>query len=136
MQFLNFALLKRRIRGIIPMMKDKKAPLWKKSILIFGIIYLFLPVDLIPPLIPVFGWLDDVVIWLAIIYFLRDELDKYAPEDEEQKQAKSALRRVMRSFSGKDVYDVNYTVKEDSNDAPAPGNTEEEGAGEETEHVG
>ena len=59
-----------RIKGIFPMLKDKNVAWWKKAILIAGMIYLILPVDLIPPLVPVFGWLDDVLVWVAILYFM------------------------------------------------------------------
>ena len=59
------------------MMKDKTVPKRKKALVIFGLIYLFLPVDLIPPVLFPFGFLDDLVLWLFIIWHLSDILDTY-----------------------------------------------------------
>ena len=68
MRFLWFAVLGRRIRAIPSFLKDKTVPMRKKALVVFGLIYLILPVDLIPPVIPVFGFLDDAVLWLFILY--------------------------------------------------------------------
>ena len=102
-------LLLRRIRGIIPMMKDKSVPFWKKAILVAGIVYLLLPVDLIPPLVPVFGWLDDIIIWIAILYFLRTELDSHIPG------RKMPSDGEKYNYSGDDVHEVDFSVIEDNN---------------------
>ncbi len=77
MNFLSFRFLIRRIKAIKEMMKDKTVPKRKKALVIFGIIYLFLPVDLIPPVLFPFGFLDDLVLWLFIIWHLSDILDTY-----------------------------------------------------------
>ena len=91
-----------RIKGIFPMLKDKEVAWWKKAILIAGMVYLVLPVDLIPPLVPVFGWLDDVLIWVAILYFMGKELDRYVP-------AKSAGNKKYR-YKDSDVTEAEFTV--------------------------
>ena len=49
MQFISFRVLFRRIKAIKSMMRDKTVPKRKKILVVLGIIYLFLPVDLIPP---------------------------------------------------------------------------------------
>ena len=49
----------------------------KKALIVFGIIYLFLPIDLIPPILFPIAWVDDLIIWLCILWYLRNELDKY-----------------------------------------------------------
>ena len=41
------------------MMADKTVPKRKKALIVFGIIYLFLPIDLIPPILFPIGWIDD-----------------------------------------------------------------------------
>ena len=81
----------RRIKAIPSFVKDKRVALWKKLLIALGVVYLLLPVDLIPPIIPVFGWMDDVILWLFIIYYLRDQLDKY-------------------DVPHKEALDVNFTV--------------------------
>ena len=103
MRFLWFAVLGRRIRAIPSFLKDKTVPMRKKALVVFGLIYLILPVDLIPPVIPVFGFLDDAVLWLFILYYLREELDRYAvPSGSSGKE-----------FGGRDVIDVDFTVNEE-----------------------
>jgi uncharacterized membrane protein YkvA (DUF1232 family) len=59
------------------MMADKTVPKRKKALVIFGIIYLFLPVDLIPPVLFPFGFVDDLVLWIWILYTLKETLDTY-----------------------------------------------------------
>lgn len=49
----------------------------KKALVIFGIIYLFLPVDLIPPVLFPIAWVDDFILWLWILWHLKDILDTY-----------------------------------------------------------
>ena len=81
----------KRIKAIPQFLKDKRVSLWKKLLIALGLVYLLLPFDIIPPIIPVFGFLDDVVLWLFILYYLRDQLDRYdVPHSE--------------------ALDVNYTV--------------------------
>ena len=51
MQFFGFRVLIKRIKAIRFMMADKTVKWTKKAIIIAGIVYLFLPVDIIPPVI-------------------------------------------------------------------------------------
>ena len=67
MQFISFRVLSKRIKAILSMMKDKTVPKRKKLLIVLGIIYLFLPIDLIPPVLFPFGFLDDLVLWIWII---------------------------------------------------------------------
>ena len=105
-----FRMLLRRIRGIIPLMKDREVKWWKKAIFIIGVVYLLLPFDLIPPLIPVFGWLDDVALWVAILYFFGPELDRHMPENVAQNGNKKYR------YKDEDVHEVEYTVNEEEAD--------------------
>jgi uncharacterized membrane protein YkvA (DUF1232 family) len=59
------------------MMADKTVPKRKKLLIVAGIVYLFLPFDLIPPILFPFGWIDDLIVWLWIIWHLKDTLDAY-----------------------------------------------------------
>lgn len=77
MQFITFRVLARRIKAIGSLLKDRTVPLRKKALVIFGIIYLFLPVDLIPPILFPFGFIDDLILWIYILWTLKDELDSY-----------------------------------------------------------
>lgn len=37
----------------------------------------FLPFDLIPPVLFPIAWIDDLILWIWILYHLRETLDKY-----------------------------------------------------------
>ena len=95
MQFLGFRVLIKRIKAIRFMMADKTVPRRKKAIIVAGIIYLFLPIDIIPPIIFPFGIIDDIVVWLLILWYLSSELDKYwlgeKPADYSKKYRKKDI---------------------------------------------
>ena len=59
MQFFSFRFILNRIKAIRSMMRDKTVPRRKKALVVFGLIYLVLPVDLIPPVLFPIGFLDD-----------------------------------------------------------------------------
>lgn len=77
MQFIGLRVIFKRIKAIRFMMKDKSVPKRKKALIIAGLIYLVLPVDLIPPVLFPIAWIDDLILWLWILWHLREELDKY-----------------------------------------------------------
>lgn len=76
-QFISFNIIFKRIKAIKFMMKDKAVSFRKKLLIILGIIYLFLPFDLIPAVVFPIAWVDDLILWLWILWHLKDELDKY-----------------------------------------------------------
>ena len=75
--FVSWRVIIKRIKAIRFMMADKTVPQRKKALVVFGLIYLFLPVDLIPPVLFPFGFLDDLVLWIWILYTLKETLDTY-----------------------------------------------------------
>ncbi|GHU49692.1 hypothetical protein FACS1894127_3540 [Clostridia bacterium] len=103
MQFIFFRILFKRIGAISSMMRDKTVPKRKKVLIIFGILYLFSPIDLIPPVLFPIGWVDDLVIWLWIIFHLRDTLDSYWKGKENADFSKK--------YEDKDVIDADFEVK-------------------------
>lgn len=113
MQFISLAIIGKRMKSIKKMMRDKKVSLGKKILVVFGLIYLVLPVDLIPPIIPVFGFLDDLILWLFILDYLKEELDKYWKEEDPTVRAKD----IKKKFRGKNIVDdVEYEVWEDEDE--------------------
>ena len=110
MQFISFRVLSRRIKAISSMMKDKTVPKRKKLLIVLGIIYLFLPIDLIPPVLFPFGFLDDLVLWIWIIWHLKDTLDQYWVGEKEVD--------LSRDFKNKDIVEGGeFTVdQEDEED--------------------
>ena len=106
MQFISFRVLFRRIKAISSMMKDKTVPKRKKLLVVLGIIYLFLPVDLIPPVLFPFGFIDDIVLWVWIIWHLKDTLDQYWDGEKEVD--------LSKDFKNKDMVEgVEFTVDQE-----------------------
>jgi len=67
---------------LISMIKDTfsgkyKMNKWNISIIVGTIIYVISPIDAIPDIIPVLGWLDDASIVGFAISKLADEVDRY-----------------------------------------------------------
>ena len=105
MQYITLNELIKRINAIRYMMADKTVPKRKKLLVAAGIIYLFLPVDLIPPILFPVGFLDDLVLWLWIILHLKDTLDEYWVGEKEED--------LSGEFKDdKLVNDVEFTVDE------------------------
>ncbi len=58
--------------------KDPNVAPWRKAVAVFAVLYALSPVDLIPDVLPVIGWLDDVgVLGLGLAWLSRD-VSKYA----------------------------------------------------------
>ncbi len=102
---LGFQVIFKRIKAIRFMMVDKKVPIRKKLIVVFGLIYLFSPIDLIPLVIFPVAFLDDIIIWTCILYYLRDILDSYWMGDKPQDYSK-------KFDKDKIIEDVEFTVDE------------------------
>ena len=106
MQFISLRVILKIIKAVFYLLKDKTVPMRKKALVIFGIVYLFLPVDLIPPIIFPFGFLDDLVLWIYILWTLKDELDSYWMGEKSED--------LSGKFSGKTMVEgVEYDVEED-----------------------
>lgn len=54
-----------------------KVNTWNASIIVATIVYVVSPIDAIPDVIPVLGWLDDVTIVGYALSKLSDELKRY-----------------------------------------------------------
>lgn len=109
-QFIGFNVIFKRIKAIRFMMADKSVPKRKKLLIVLGIIYLFLPVDLIPPVLFPIAWMDDLVLWIWILWHLKDELDKYWLGEKAED-----LSKKYRSKDVIDIDDSGYEVEIDEN---------------------
>ena len=109
MQFFSWTFIRNRLKAIVIMMHDKTVPRRKKALVIFGLIYLVLPVDLIPPVLFPFGFLDDLVLWIWIIWHLKDTLDQYWIGEKTVDYSKD--------FKHKNIIEgVDFTVDHDGKD--------------------
>lgn len=112
MNAISMRVILKRLKAIKYFLKDKTVPKRKKALIIFGLVYLILPIDVIPPILFPFGFIDDAVLWIYILWTLKDELDKYwNGEKAEDLSKKFETERI--------VDDVSFEVKdEDKEDNP------------------
>lgn len=104
MQFWSFRVILSRFKAIRFMMADKTVPKTKKALIIAGIAYLFLPFDLIPAMVFPLSLIDDVVVWLLIIWYLRKELDVYWTGEKN--------RDLSKKYKNRDIVDdVEFEVE-------------------------
>ncbi len=107
MQFIiGFRMMIKRIKAIRFMMKDKTVPRRKKALVVLGIIYLFLPVDIIPPILFPIAWIDDLILWIWILWYLRETLDKYWMGEKNVNYSKKYKNKTI-------IDDAEYEVKEE-----------------------
>ncbi len=107
MQFISFRVILKRIAAIISLLRDKTVPLRKKALVIFGLIYLVLPVDLIPPILFPFGFIDDLILWIFILWHLKDELDSYWLGEKSEDLSKKFRDKTIVEGVEFDVEDEN-----------------------------
>lgn len=117
MRWLTFAILGKRIRSMKKFLLDPDVPKRKKLLVIFGIIYLFMPIDIVPEPVLGIGLIDDVVLWLFILTHLSDELDSYWKDSGEaaQYKKKKDTAHSAGSHSGQTI-EAEGRVVEDSSD--------------------
>jgi len=61
-------------------MKDPLVRWYRKAIVVAALVYFIVPVDTIPDLTPLFGYLDDLGVITALLKYLGSELMGYYPE--------------------------------------------------------
>ena len=61
-------------------MKDPLVKWYRKAIVVAALIYFIVPIDAIPDLTPLFGYLDDLGVITALLKYLGSELMVYYPE--------------------------------------------------------
>jgi uncharacterized membrane protein YkvA (DUF1232 family) len=59
-------------------LRDPSVSLWRKLIGLAGVAYVVWPLDVIPDVIPVLGWLDDVGVLSVVTWFVVREIRKHA----------------------------------------------------------
>ncbi|MBI1937814.1 MAG: DUF1232 domain-containing protein [Ignavibacteriales bacterium] len=71
---INFA---KDVRALYRYMRDKYVPWYRKSIVVGALLYFISPIDAIPDLAPLVGYLDDLGVIVAVIKFIGSELIPY-----------------------------------------------------------
>ena len=65
------------IKALYNYMKDPVVPWYRKSIVVGALVYFISPVDAIPDLAPLVGYLDDLGVIMAVLKFMGSELIPY-----------------------------------------------------------
>lgn len=82
--------LRAKLRLVWRLLRDSRAPWWAKALLPALLVYLALPLDLIPDFVPVVGYLDDLlVIMLVVAVLLRALPDEVVEEQVSGLEGKS-----------------------------------------------
>lgn len=65
-------------KQVVAYLRDPKVALWRKASGLAAAIYVASPIDFIPDVIPILGWLDDLGIASGIAWFLVRDIRKHA----------------------------------------------------------
>jgi uncharacterized membrane protein YkvA (DUF1232 family) len=61
-------------------LRDGRVPLWKKLAGLLAVIYFLSPIDAVPDVIPILGWLDDLGVLSAAAFWMMRQVQAYRPE--------------------------------------------------------
>lgn len=61
-------------------LRDKNAPVLPRVLALFAVLYVVMPFDLIPDVIPVIGWLDDIGVVALVVAWTASQVRKYAAQ--------------------------------------------------------
>jgi uncharacterized membrane protein YkvA (DUF1232 family) len=56
--------------------RDGKTPAWVRWLTLLGGIYILMPLDFLPDVIPVLGWVDDILVGWGCIRMLKPHIKK------------------------------------------------------------
>lgn len=57
--------------------RDKAVPFWRKGLLLAGVAYTVMPLDAVPDVLPLVGWLDDLGVLAALATFLVRDIQRH-----------------------------------------------------------
>ena len=65
------------VRALFRYMRDRHVPWYRKSIVVGALIYFISPIDAIPDIAPLVGYLDDLGVIMAVVKFMGSEIIPY-----------------------------------------------------------
>lgn len=65
------------VKALFNYLRDQNVPWYRKSIIVGALIYFITPIDAIPDLAPLVGYLDDLGVITAVLKFLGSEIIPY-----------------------------------------------------------
>ena len=76
--------------------RDRQVSLARKSLVLFAAAYAVMPLDLVPDVIPVFGWLDDIGVVAAVAAFIWRDVKRHAARLSAEQTAALASQPLAR----------------------------------------
>lgn len=76
-----------KLKLMIDYFRHPKTSLAKKLMVGAGFLYFILPTDIIPDLIPLFGYLDDATLAMVIWHLFSKELDQFEKQNRKPKDS-------------------------------------------------
>ena len=64
--------------------RSRSVARWKKVLGVLAVVYAILPIDLVPDVIPIFGWLDDVGFLTVAFGLIGRDMAKHAREAKQE----------------------------------------------------
>ncbi len=68
---------------------------WALAAVAFGLLYLINPAELVPDVIPVVGYLDDVAVMALVLKLVKVELEKYAAWRKAHNETQEAPEKLF-----------------------------------------
>ena len=69
-----------KLRGIARYFGDSRASIGGKAFVLLAVAYVVMPIDLIPDVAPIVGWLDDIGVATMAMLFLGKVAERYRDE--------------------------------------------------------
>ncbi len=82
------------IAHVATYVRSRSIARWKKVLGVLAVIYAVAPVDLIPDLIPMFGWLDDLGFLAVAFGFIARDMAKHAREAKQANETPPAQQVI------------------------------------------
>lgn len=80
---LRLLHLRRWFSRGLSFLRDPHVPVWKKGLALFAVVYVVSPIDVIPDMIPILGWMDDLGVLAIAGTWLAREIDFHATAAEQ-----------------------------------------------------
>lgn len=68
---------------------------WKKALGVLAVVYAVMPIDLVPDVVPLFGWLDDVGVLAAAFTFIARDMSQHAKREAAEAKVIDGEARVL-----------------------------------------
>ena len=78
------------VYALYAFMRDPQAPAQGKAVAIGALLYFILPIDIIPDVIPVLGYVDDAAVIATAVSFLNTQLAAYRRRNRKAKAQRRA----------------------------------------------